>query len=757
MESLTHIPEDVATLDVRRIGGKAQGLLHLEAAGARVPPWRVIPADMAAARPWRGDAAAAEVLHTCFKALHRPPFQGVALRSSAQAEDAARQSCAGRFATVFVSDADELITALDHVLDSGGDAALSGGMGVILQSWVAARVAGVLFSADPAAAHPNKCYLEAVHGQGTALVSGAAQPSRFHLEIASGRILAAEPGADGPERLVPAWVAALLAPLQRIEDRMQSLADIEWAADADGVWFLQARPITAIHPHPDLMPRHCATSWFFDQRFTEPIRPITRTTLIPRIAHIALDEALAMRGKTAPENLVSYYGGQVYVSHAAYRAMLRGAPRWFLSEDLRQLFPARCACPPEARRRGSLLHYAACAAIAVLRERRDVFRNIRAWEQFREELRGTLEDMPDTMPETEAEYRARWERLDALNDRFLRLHRWSYLWANYIYRTWRLALSVLPNSCATRCERRLWQGLRLPTAEANAALRDALAPDAKPTAMDMLLHDYGHRSPSVDYAAPTWAELADAGTLRAYYGAIPGRSEDSEAAPPEALVHWRGPMRILARLLAMREEQRFEWERILARQRRMLAQAGAWLAARGIIADAEDVWFLEWEELISARYRDADVPRDAPAQRRHAFYLESLMEKPLFIGPELPDAPPAAAHLRGIGASPGLVRGRAAILHTPGELPPPGDVPTIAVLRALDPAWTILLSRVQGVILERGGLLSHAAILAREQGVPLVIGVENATRRIPPGTGITLNATRGVVYLDDANQGNSAS
>ncbi len=754
MQPLILTPTEAAALDARRIGGKAWGLLRLTAAGARVPPWRVIPADVAAGRPWREDAAAVAALRACFEALRRPPFQGVAVRSSAQIEDAARQSCAGRFATVFVADAGELVAALNHVLDSAGDAAVSGGMAVILQSWVAARAAGVLFSTNPAAAHPDRCYLEVVHGQGAALVGGGAQPSRFHLDIVSAHLLDADPGADGPDDLDPAWTAALLATLLRVEDRMQTLVDIEWAADAHDLWFLQARPVTAIRAHPDLMSPHCATSWFFDQRFTEPIRPITRTTLIPRIARIALGEALAMRGAAAPDNPVSYYGGQVYVPHTVYRAMLRGAPRWFLSEDLRQLFPARCACPPAARRRGSLLHYAACAVVAVLRERRDVFRNISAWDQFQEELRRALENMPETMPESEAEWRARWERLDTLNDRFLRLHRWSYLWANYAYYAWRLVCAMLPESWAARRERRLWQGLRLPTAEANAALRAALAQDADPAALETLRRDYGHRSPSLDHAAPTWAELADADMLHAYYGGIPA---SPPATPPGTPARWRGPMRILARLLAMREEQRFEWERILAQQRRMLAQAGAWLAAHGIIADAGDVWFLEWDELIAARYRGAEAPRGAIARRRHAFHLESLMEKPLFIGPEPPDVPPSAAHLRGIAASPGVVRGRAVFLRTPGDLPPPGDTPIIAVLRALDPAWTVLLSRVQGVVLERGGVLSHAAILARERGVPLVIGVEDATRRIPPGTWLTLDAARGIVYLDNIDQGNSAS
>lgn len=743
-----------AALMPAAIGGKARGLLLLAAAGARVPPWRVIPADVAAARPWRGNDVAADALRACFDALRQPPFQGVAVRSSAQAEDGVRQSCAGQFATLFVTDAAALIDAVEQVLFSGGDAGHSGGMAVILQSWVAAQAAGVLFSADPAAAHPDQCCIEAVHGQGAALVGGRARPSRFYLDFTSGEMLREAPGADGPESLNPAWIADLLAPLHRIEERMHALSDVEWAADADGVWFLQARPITAICPHPGLMPDRCATSWFFDQRFTEPIRPITRSALIPRIARIALGEALAMRGAPPPKDLETYYGGQVYAPHAAYRAMLRGAPRWFLSQDLRQLFPARCACAQEAWNPLMVLHYAACAVIAVLRERRDVFRNIRAWDQFRETLRRTLAEMPDAMPETESAWRAAWARLDALNDRFLRLHRWSYLWANYAYRIWRMPAAFLTKPHAARREQRLWQSLRLPTAQANAALRAALACNPSAEALETLRRDFGHRSPSLDYATPTWAELADAGQLQVWYGETPPPAPASAHALP---AHPRGPKRILARLLAMREEQRFEWERVLARQRRMLRQAGEYLAARGIIPAADDAWFLEWDALIAARYHGAPVSRDTLARHRHAFYFESLVEKPLFIGPVPHSTKKPGAQLRGIAASPGVARGRAVVLRTPAELPSATDAPIIAVLRAMDPAWTILLARAQGVVLERGGVLSHAAILAREQGVPLVIGVEGATQTIAPGAAITVDGYRGLVHIHDTDQTNSAS
>ena len=76
-------------------------------------------------------------------------------------------------------------------------------------------------------------------------------------------------------------------------------------------------------------------------------------------------------------------------------------------------------------------------------------------------------------------------------------------------------------------------------------------------------------------------------------------------------------------------------------------------------------------------------------------------------------------------------------------------VPVILVMSSLDPAWTSLLPKAAGVVLERGGLLSHAAILAREYGIPMVAGVEGAVSRIPNGARLRMDGGRGVVSVID--------
>jgi pyruvate,water dikinase len=179
----------------------------------------------------------------------------------------------------------------------------------------------------------------------------------------------------------------------------------------------------------------------------------------------------------------------------------------------------------------------------------------------------------------------------------------------------------------------------------------------------------------------------------------------------------------------------------------MVAEAGARLAARGILSEPDDVWFLEKEELLDALFDGAAVSPGTLDLRRHTHRLERCMDKPQFLGPGEPEPPPEGDALHGLGASPGVVRGRV-WLPAKAESAPRGlEPPVIAVLTALDPAGTRLLAEVQGVVIERGGMLSHAAILAREYRVPLVIGVEHATQRLKAGMEITVDADRGMVLL----------
>lgn len=111
-----------------------------------------------------------------------------------------------------------------------------------------------------------------------------------------------------------------------------------------------------------------------------------------------------------------------------------------------------------------------------------------------------------------------------------------------------------------------------------------------------------------------------------------------------------------------------------------------------------------------------------------------------------PEAPIAGEALVGVPGAHGTVSGIARVLRGPADFPRlrPGD---IAICPYTDPAWTPLFRIAAAMVTETGGVLSHAAIVAREHGIPAVLGIPHATTRIADGTPITVDGTAGAVLL----------
>jgi pyruvate,water dikinase len=108
----------------------------------------------------------------------------------------------------------------------------------------------------------------------------------------------------------------------------------------------------------------------------------------------------------------------------------------------------------------------------------------------------------------------------------------------------------------------------------------------------------------------------------------------------------------------------------------------------------------------------------------------------------------AGRTIQGIGASPGRVTGRARVIHGPEEFDrmKPGD---ILVATITTPAWTPLFAMAAGIVTDVGGPLSHSSIVAREYGVPAVLGTGVATHRIQTGQLIAVDGDGGVVTLGE--------
>jgi len=130
------------------------------------------------------------------------------------------------------------------------------------------------------------------------------------------------------------------------------------------------------------------------------------------------------------------------------------------------------------------------------------------------------------------------------------------------------------------------------------------------------------------------------------------------------------------------------------------------------------------------------------AQTEGAFraYLAAMSE-----GDEVANSPSV---VRGVAASPGMYDGRARLVHGAAGI---GDIRDgdVLVTEATSPAFNIVLPLIGAIVTDQGGMLCHAAIVAREYGIPAVVGTDDATTRLPDGAGVRVDGSRGEVTLID--------
>jgi pyruvate,water dikinase len=106
----------------------------------------------------------------------------------------------------------------------------------------------------------------------------------------------------------------------------------------------------------------------------------------------------------------------------------------------------------------------------------------------------------------------------------------------------------------------------------------------------------------------------------------------------------------------------------------------------------------------------------------------------------------AADTYTGVGVSAGVAKGRARVLLKPSDIQP-SERDYILVCPSTDPAWTPLFLHAAGLVMERGGLLSHGAVVAREYGVPAVVNIPNATQKIADGQTLQIDGSQGTVSI----------
>ncbi len=214
-----------------------------------------------------------------------------------------------------------------------------------------------------------------------------------------------------------------------------------------------------------------------------------------------------------------------------------------------------------------------------------------------------------------------------------------------------------------------------------------------------------------------------------------------------------------------RENMRFARTKIFGVARRIFRAFGHRLHAKGMLEQPGDVFYLEVPELFGATdgtlssddLRGISLARktrfqgyhreEAPADRfttRGFVYQAANDFGALDAGAALEVDDPT--RMTGTSACPGVVTERVRVISSPeDEMSLNGQ---ILVAERTDPGWVPLFPSASGLLIERGSLLSHSAIVAREMGIPAIVGIKDVTRRLNDGQRVTMDARAGIVHLD---------
>jgi rifampicin phosphotransferase len=714
---------DVRLADAAEVGGKAASLGELLAAGFRVPDGVVLTAgvaDLTADDRW-------SLLRAGAGDLGIGPF---AVRSSGIAEDGAEHSFAGIYESVLDVPADKLPAATERCLASARgsrvaeyESASHGRMAVIVQRMVAPTAAGVVLTADPINGDRHNFVVTAVRGTGDRLVSGAALGDEW---VVRGDVATAR---RQPERAIDRRQAVRVASVAlRIAAARETPQDIEWAIDADGtLWILQARPMTALPP--DVSWEAPASGAYtrqlrFGEWISEPVTPLFESWLLTAMEnglHAFLKQWIGQRAPRPYHVVVNgwYFYSINWLSGGAFARSLPGI-LWRLVRSPRRVAGV---IPPTVRH-----------SVPVFE---------REWREdllprYRAAVAGA-EGRVETLPVTE---------LQALIDELADLA--GEYFASIAALTG--AAYKMEMNLAGFYRRHLGKSLG---GGSHLPLLAGFEPPADPGRHAVVSLDWWH-SPLPHAAATRPPEDHDR---------LVEARQVAETAAFRALASSPRRLRAFRRLLAesqhlvpVREEQVRELTLAWPVMRRAVLRIGGALAARGVIAEPDDVFFLTRAEALAAFGGGHQAPVVDVAGRRATRKEQARLVPPLLVGrmnrmmrrfwdnfPRLVGAVRSdRALVSGAPASPGRATGPVRVIRGPQEFDElqPGEI-LVAPLTA--PAWTPLFTRAAAVVTDVGSAASHASIIAREYGIPAVVGCGDATARLRTGMRVTVDGSTGNV------------
>jgi rifampicin phosphotransferase len=682
-------------------------------------------------------------------------------------------------------------------------------LAVVVQQMVDAEAAGVMFTANPSNGRRDETLISAAWGLGESVVSGSVNTDNILVRTPDGAVLSNEPAdkavmtiyagqrtqevpVPADQRLRPvlseAEAAELAAHGTRIENHFGAPQDIEWARADGRFWILQARPITALPEVEAPAP----TDW----TVAEPTAMYVRASIVEQLPDPLSPLFADMIDGSVTRSLQTLFGellGEDVIretdvglptvnGYAYYRYSRAGMARltWKLPKAFRALLGG-----------GTLVGQGRWRNYSHPRYRRIVSdwtaRNLT--EMTTEQLLAGVQELVEAAAEY---YTAVQTIIPAAATSEILLTRFY----ESVVRTKddppALVFVLGFDSAPIRAEKSLydlatWTRNHQELAESLLTRPVQEFLERAATSEDAVWHEwhtrfqahlsaYGHTVYNLDFMNPVPAD--DPGplleTLRFFVSgkgvdpyerqrrfatrreeataAVLARMDPVRARAFRRLVYWAET------ITPVREDALADVGLAWPQVRRMLFEIGRRLQQAGVINEPEDVFWLHRSEIDEGLGNLADQVE----QRKRVWRGQRRATPPQLLpkggwGDAFRRWMPAASEeqtgdvIKGIGGSMGTVTAPARVLGGPQDfgLMQPGDV---LVASITTPAWTSLFAMASGVVTDIGGPLSHSSIVAREYGIPAVLGTAVATRRIRSGQLIHVDGDAGTVRLLDGQE-----
>ncbi len=724
--------------------------------------------------------------------------KGVSVRSSSTQEDLEGKSFAGQYETYLdIRDEDDLREkiqkcwesaesqlVLDY-LDDPPDRNETPLMSVMIQRMVHAKAAGVAFSRNPMYPLRDEVVIEGVLGLGEKLVSGHVTPYRvfvrngrivkdkakFEMDKSAGMIL---------ENIKWREIATLAGKAEALVGG--SPRDIEWAIDDNQMlWLLQSRPITTISEADLKAPLGTWTRKIAEDLWADQLTPLLADAMIRNAPRFDLSRNSEFLKIPVVKPGMSVINGFLYINCESLKQVMSLIPDKFRISELRSVFPPgfEIHSVPSPSIKKLLPFSVRALCLGLLQPQGNPLFCRHLTRLHLKKPKGILhgiERLPDaTAAQALSKTNESLECLALLQEK----NQWPYLYAAVF--TWALRwaamdlgglaysdflhlLSANTHNITTHIElelRKLTESIRNDPAVFARFLNhppESLVgslPRSHQEKLDMFLSKYGCRARHRTLYLKRWAEAPEEvlGMMATLLGNPLEGDEAKNAQPgdPVRIIRQKlsrrlrlvlGPLlKFTCNFLNLREDLRFFLDNILYLIRQSVMTLGK---HSGL---GEDVLFLtqsELEQVVDGRigFESARLLADT---RRDAFLKQSDVFTFYIDGRPMDELTSNAKIIKGIGTSPGRATGKVRIVDDPTRQGiQKGD---ILVAKNTDPGWTPVLRIVSGIVVEEGGILNHCSIVARELGIPAVVGVPQATKKLRENTLITIDGGLGVIQM----------